>query len=221
MAREEVSAFRFRQQYEVQSFKPIQEFRGGEPIQPIHRVTFHRNNIELSDAFMQGLFDEADRKQGSVTTKINGVDYSLPSTVEIRPFFHDANRYHLWISLGELRERTSGKSRLVVTQRIVEETEATSLREWKEKLRFRALFVDSDGTVREETFPFLQRGAPVYRAVLANSVSPSPSGFHSDVYWVWPSLFYPVLYPWFSGALGAFLVMIGLLLAWTSQPRSG
>jgi hypothetical protein len=42
-------------------------------------------------------------------------------------------------------------------------------------------------------------------------VVPHPSGFCSDLMQVWPTIWYPLLYPWLSGALGVVLLLLRLL----------
>lgn len=38
--------------------------------------------------------------------------------------------------------------------------------------------------------------------------SPHPFGFYSDLMQVWPSLWYPLLYPWCSGLAGIVILLI-------------
>jgi hypothetical protein len=68
--------------------------------------------------------------------------------------------------------------------------------------RFRTLSVSADGRVVDEQFGYAERCSPPVRTLLIRYVVPHPSGFCSDVMQVWPSVFYPVLYPWASGAVG-------------------
>ena len=78
-------------------------------------------------------------------------------------------------------------------------------------LTCRALFIDSKGKVTEDVFPFSERTSPLYRTVLAEEVTPMQLGFYSDVLDIWPSVFYPLLYPLVSGVVGLNLTIVGLV----------
>jgi len=36
-------------------------------------------------------------------------------------------------------------------------------------------------------------------------------GYHSDLMMVWPTLLYPVMFPWGTGAIGGFCMLVALL----------
>lgn len=207
MAREEISNYQYKRRYELKQLNDLYPHE----LKTIQRFDVRGNIIELSDTFVEGGYSQEDRRDNSVTIRINGQDYSSQSLVRIRPFYQDSNRYHLWVAVADLRDKKLDQQWFVITQRIDDNYGIWSGRpDYHSNYRFRLLFIAPEGSVREETFRYADRATPVYRTALAALVSSSPIGFHSDVYAVWPSLFYPVIFPWITGALGLILTVIGL-----------
>ena len=155
-------------------------------------------------------FNEAGDVQvdGPVRILVDGRDYSSPASARIRLAWRDANRYWGFVYLMRLIDRETGAESLVVAQNLGTEG-------------YRTVSVSADGRVLEDRFGYAGRCNPPIRAVLIRSVVPHPSGYCSDVLQVWPSILYPVLYPWVSGALGLACLAAGV--AWrkkAGKPRS-
>jgi hypothetical protein len=140
--------------------------------------------------------DTGERLPGRVTVRVDGAARPPDVQAMIRPSHKDANRYWGYVYLMRVRDR-EGADRLAVAQNLGDG-------------RFRTISVFEDGEVVEDTFTYAERCSPPIRAALIRFVVPHPSGFCSDVMQVWPSLWYPVLYPWVSGAAGAVLLAISL-----------
>ena len=178
-------------------------------------ATLGTHRISLVDDY-QISPDHSARVRGTVRILIDDREYSVADGVEIRPHFQDENRYHGFLIIVRFTDYSTGKTNIAVMQNLGVDpnhprlpTGAFDLR----YLRFRAITLDSDGRVREETFFYKDRGRPPIRAALARYVSPSPMGFHSDLIMVWPTLIYPFLYPWASALVGvACLVAATILL---------
>ena len=139
--------------------------------------------------------EESQRVEGLVRVMVDGRAVSTPVTAIVRYTARDANRYWGYVYLTKLLDR-EGPERLVVAQNL--------------GARLRTVSVFPDGTIVEDTFTYPERCNPPVRALLIRYVMPSPSGFCSDVLQVWPTVFYPLLYPWLSGAVGIVLVVWGL-----------
>jgi hypothetical protein len=135
------------------------------------------------------------RVDGLVRILVDGKDYSSQASVKIRLSRRDANRYWGFVYLMKLVDHQEGGDALVVAQNL-------------ERAGFRTVSVSGSGRVVEDQFDYAGRCSPPVRALLIRSVVPHPSGFCSDVMQVWPSILYPVLYPWASGALG--IVCLGI-----------
>lgn len=78
-------------------------------------------------------------------------------------------------------------------------------------LHYRILRIPEAGPVHQELFHMDQR-VPIYRGMLIRQIHPSPIGYYSDVLSGWPTLLFPVLYPWASGAIGLLLTLIGRIV---------
>jgi len=171
-------------------------------------IEFNGHRIEISDAYQKGTFKPEDRRTGPVTIKVDGADHSDNSLVEIRPHFHDANRYHGWLMLGRLISKDTSREWMTVGQRTLGETLATGQRP-ASGAEFRILRVDEKGAVAEERFDLAQRTKPLYRAIYARFLTPHPIGFYLETI-RYPTVLSPVLYPCASGAIGFLLVAVGL-----------
>jgi hypothetical protein len=182
-------------------------------VTPQHNsATLNGHEVTIGDELMASPSSVAERYIGPVEILIDGEDYSTSSPVEIRAALHDAGRYHNWVRLIRLRDRKEGTIILSVVQR---------LKDSKETMRFRILVVDEKGSVTEDVFGMADRAQPVYRVILARFVSPYPIGFHSEVLQVWPSVIYPIVYPWLVGLVGFGLLIFGLRYRTPKQVAGG
>jgi hypothetical protein len=129
------------------------------------------------------------RVDGIVRILIDGRDYSTDSRAEIRLNSRDANRYWGYVYLMRLIDRDEGTQQLVVAQNLLNG-------------RFRTLTVSANGSVLQDEFGYEERCDPPVRALLIDSVVPSPSGLCSAGQQGWVAVVYPVIYPWVSCALG-------------------
>jgi hypothetical protein len=156
--------------------------------------------VELSDdqPFRREPFktEQSQRGPGVVQVLVNGRAVSTPVAATIRRSQKDANRYWGFVYLFRLTER-GGPERLVVAQNLG-------------RGQHRTISVFADGRVVEDSFEYRERCHPPVRAAMIRSVVGHPIGYCSDLLQVWPSIFYPVLYPWVSGAVGAMLVLLGI-----------
>jgi hypothetical protein len=146
----------------------------------------------------------------SVSTTIDEKDYSLRSPVEL----DDRGGYNGWAAIVTLTDLQKNRAVLAVLQRVAGN-------DYPNDTRYRILFVRPDGSVSEEWFYYGERKVPVYRAMLAQYVHPEPLGIKSQVMSYWPTIYYPVLYPWVSGSIGFLLSIIaGAFLLWRGRRRS-
>jgi hypothetical protein len=141
--------------------------------------------------------DESLTRPGTVRIVVDGKVRSTPVAATVRVNKRDANRYWGFSYLQRLHDR-DGTESLVVAQRLGGN-------------RYRTVSVFADGNVVEDEFGYADRCELPVRAILIRNVVPHPSGYCSDVLQVWPSIFYPVLYPWVSGLLGGAFVGVALV----------
>jgi len=184
-------------------------------------ATLGTHRISLVDDY-QISPDHSARVRGTVRILIDDREYSVANGVEIRPHFQDENRYHGFLFIIRFTDYSTGKSNLAVMQNLGVDPDGSKLTTGGfdlQYLRFRAITLDSDGRVGEETFFYKDRGRPSIRAALARYVSPSPMGFHSDLMMVWPTLIYPFLYPWASALVGVACLIAAKILRGRARVR--
>jgi hypothetical protein len=200
MAREVLTGFTVGARYR---FKPVYDSQSAVIGQ--HRVSLTDDQPESAD--------RSARIRGAVRIVIDGRVYATANNVEIRPSFRDANRYHGFIALVRFDDVGRSESHLAVVMNVGVDPGIARLPQSGynfDFLRFRLITVSADGGVLDETFFRKDRGSPALRAALASWVSPSPMGYHSDLMMVWPSLLYPIAFPWTSGLVGALCIAIAV-----------
>lgn len=146
-----------------------------------------------------------------VSILVDGRECSSRAAVEARPHYRDQNRYHGCVEIIRLTDTETGTERVAVAQRIARPPAAgRAAWDFPEKLlRYRVLLIGADGPVSEEVYSTQDRTQPPYRTMLAGFVTPFDIGFHSVVLQVWPSVFYPILCLWATGAAGRCMLAIG------------
>lgn len=178
-------------------------------------VDFQGQRVTLSDKFKMSKktydSDSFDKtKLGIVNININGRDYTHSSQVEIRIEVDDANRYWMQVMVAEITDKTENKTRLAVLQSYPRADFDNFASYDLNNMKCRILFVDANGKVEEDVFRFGDRADPIYRALLAYYVAPEPLGLTSQVFQYWPTVFYPLLYPFVTGILGLILTVKGV-----------
>lgn len=175
------------------------------PIYDSQTASIGGHQVSLTDDSPESA-DPSARIRGAVRVVIDGRVYASSSNVEIRPSFRDANRYHGFLALVRFDDVGRNESQVAVVANAGVDPGVARLPHGGynfDYLRFRLITVSADGSVHDETFFRKNRGSPAVRAALARFVSPQPMGYNSDLMMVWPSLLYPIAFPWASGLLGA------------------
>ena len=186
-------------------------------------VNFQEQRVILSDKFKMSkatqdstTFDKT--KLGIVNININSRDYTHPSQVEIRTEVDDANRYWMQVMVAEITDKVENKTRLAILQSFPRFDFNNFANYDLNNMKCRILFVDANGKVEEDVFRFGDRANPIYRALLAYYVAPEPLGLTSQVFQYWPTIFYPLLYPFVTGILGLILTVKGVRARRNRQP---
>jgi len=170
------------------------------------------HRISLSDTTPE-TSDQSARARGEVQIDIDGKNYAAAHNVEIRPAFHDANRYWGFLVLVKVEEKKTGQSFLTLAQNVGVDSQVCRLPSGGYNFdyqRFRLISIDPQGVIHDETFFRKDRSDPVLRARLASFVAPSPMGYYSDILCGWPSLLFPIIFPWLSGLVGALCIAFAL-----------
>lgn len=109
------------------------------------------------------------------------------------------------LALIDLHDKRLGKSTPVVV-------------EWrggadKSTWQYRTVAIMDRGEVAIDDFSYSERASPPVRTVLARFVSPTGIGFFSDATQGWPTLLYPIIYPWLTGLGGLAMLLVSFLAA--------
>ncbi|HYH05983.1 MAG TPA: hypothetical protein VEK11_02885 [Thermoanaerobaculia bacterium] len=115
------------------------------------------------------------------------------------------------IAVVDLRDKRLGGSTPVVVEWRGGRDRAT----WQ----YRTVAVQANGQVAFDEFSYSERGSPRIRTVLARFVSPTGIGFFSDATQGWPTVLYPVIYPWLTVLGGVGMLLVSFLAA-RRHPRS-
>lgn len=161
------------------------------------------NTIRIEDTFHPGNFNEDSREKSSIGITINDKDWSVIHPVEVRPNYLDENRYHGYFGLLIVEEK--GNENLILVQRLLGNQEAD--------LVWRTLTIKNNGQVLENQFSYEHRSDVPQRVDYINlsNTSPFSLGYKSNILQGWPSLFFPLLYPFVTASLGLLLIVIGSL----------
>lgn len=129
---------------------------------------------------------------------VNGELVSEPSEI----WFSNRNRgskYFSWIDIVTVKDFKSGESFVTIIQRLTDDHEMDSDRKWK------IISIDSEGAVTEEKVSYVTRSENPLGVKLINFSNTSliSLGYHSDIMQGYPSLVFPIIYPFVTGFLGA------------------
>lgn len=195
----------------------VRQLHSGFEFQPEYekmQASLEKHQVAISDSYADGKYKPEDRRVGQAKIKIDGKDFSDLGQIEIRPYYQNANRYHGWAVLGQLRDLKNGRQWIAVGQRTLGDTLLTGRKPDLQSDEFRILLVDSNGQVDEQRFGLEQRTAPLYRMLFVRYLYPTALGFHSQVLQGWPTLLYPILFPIITSIAGM------LMFAWWAFGRA-
>jgi hypothetical protein len=179
---------------------------------------FHHQDVEILDTFQGGHIDvtdeeiPSDKAQSVVHILINGKDYTYPVKIPVRLYSIDDNRYWGYLGFGILD--AGHRKQFAIIQRVADGF-------LNDNLKWRIIRIGYNGAVQTETFSYPERSHPLYRTMLidATDVTNSPAGFYSDVLTVYPTYWYPLVYPLGMFVIGVILTVFGLRRPNTKKQR--
>ncbi len=191
----------------IAEYDHLVEEERDKPLRYIREYSWKDNTIQIEDQFHGGALTENSRVHAPITIKVNGQDISNEGLVEVRPDFVDENRYHGYFGVNLVKNH--GSSELILIQRTSGIDFST-----EEDLAWHLWTITEDGQIIEDSFVYHERGDVPKRVnyIKQSSASPISLGYKSNILQVWPSLFFPLLYPFVSSLLGILLIGGGALL---------
>ncbi|MFD0713353.1 hypothetical protein [Paenibacillus sp. GCM10027626] len=190
----------------MEDYYKILSQSGETALQYAREYTWEGNTIRVQDEIEPGLHQQDSRQTASLSITINDADWSAASSVDVRPYFLDENRYHGYFGMLAVKEK--GVEKLLLIQRVTG-TDPDFVKE--KELGWRILTIEKNGSVQEDIFAYEDRAAIPKRVNFVNlsSTSPISLGYRSNILQGWPNLFFPLLYPWTSGLVGLLLLITG------------
>lgn len=173
-------------------------------------IQFYDTEIVLRDTFTATQDAEA-REMGEVELLINGENYAVSTPIEIRTSSLDNNRYHGFVGLVSKYNRFTQEDELVVVKRLFTDDLLTN----EEEYSWETLTINERGEVVKDMFTRTELNDPAYRTEVINKAGASPIrlGYESDILHYYPTFIFPLLYPFFSGLIGAVFIILGLIFA--------
>jgi hypothetical protein len=115
------------------------------------------------------------------------------------------------LAVIDLRDRRSGTSLPIIVEWRGGEEKST----W----RYQTVAVHPRSRVTIDQFSYMERASPRLRTVLARFVSPYMIGFFSGAQG-WPTLLYPIIFPWLTAFCGLVISFVSLFAAWRQRTQS-
>ncbi|MFP3729098.1 hypothetical protein U8V72_28340 [Priestia filamentosa] len=114
---------------------------------------------------------------------------------------NQGSRYFSWLDILTVNDR------IAIVQRLTDDNADMEKREWK------IIWIDKTGSVKEEHVSYATRSDNplAVRLIDFSGTSLMQMGYYSDISTVFPTIFFPLLYPFITGVLGILLCIIGFV----------
>lgn len=118
------------------------------------------------------------------------------------------SRYFSWLDVLTVRDRKTGEDSIAIVQRLTDDEGLMEERAW------RIVTVKRDGTWSDIVLAYKERSEnPLgVRLVTVSGTSMIAMGYQSDILQSYPSLFFPLMYPWATSAIGVILLVMAVVM---------
>ncbi|XEC92642.1 hypothetical protein AB6A23_14670 [Paenibacillus tarimensis] len=143
----------------------------------------------------------------TVQIRINGVNIAEPTELWLSNRDR-GSRYFSWLDVLTVKDRTIQENSIAIVQRLTDDEGRMEDRKW------RIVSVKYDGTWKDEVLTYKERSEnPLgVRMVTVSGTSMMAMGYHSDILQSYPTLFFPLIYPWITSVIGVMLLVIGAVM---------
>jgi hypothetical protein len=123
------------------------------------------------------------------------------------------SRYFSWLDIVTVYDRETAEQQINIVQRLTEDSQPMESRAWK------IITISPGGSVKEDILNYSERGNNHLGVKLVNfsGTSLMAMGYYSDITKAYPSLFFPLLYPFLTGMAGIILLIIVLGYAYIQK----
>ncbi|MGM9950699.1 MAG: hypothetical protein ACI33P_11255 [Lysinibacillus sp.] len=127
------------------------------------------------------------------------------------------SRYWSWLDVLLVKDKKTDKENIRIVQRLSDDDAM------QEDYRWKIISIAEDGDITEEEIKYQTRSENplAVRLIQYSGTSLISMGYYSDLLHYYPSLFYPILYPFGTAATGVLLLLLGVLLQRRKKRRIG
>ena len=127
------------------------------------------------------------------------------------------SRYWSWLDVLLVKDKKTGKENIAIVQRLSDDSLMQEDYQWK------IISITEDGDLTEERIEYRTRSENplAVRLIRVSGTSLIAMGYYSDLLHYYPSLFYPILYPFGTAILGGILLLLGVLLQRRKKRQTG
>ncbi|WP_339320024.1 hypothetical protein [Paenibacillus sp. FSL R10-2734] len=118
------------------------------------------------------------------------------------------SRYFSWIDILTVKDRKTGEEEISIVQRLTDDSQPMDKRKWK------IITILHDGSVEEKVLSYAQRSDNHLGVKLIefSGTSRMSMGYYSDITKGYPSVFFPLIFPFLTSVVGIFLLIIIVVL---------
>jgi hypothetical protein len=118
------------------------------------------------------------------------------------------SRYFSWLDVLSVYDDNEGSQSAAIVQRLTDDDTHMDDRQW------RIIHIAEDGSWREEHMSYRDREAHHLgvKLVRVSGTSLMAMGYYSDTLHYYPTLFFPLLYPWITTALGVMMLLVAIFM---------
>ncbi|WP_339809794.1 hypothetical protein MKY63_21600 [Paenibacillus sp. FSL R7-0189] len=156
-------------------------------------------------------WDEEEKAPPGVIVKVQFLlnDQKISTPDEIWLSNRDrGSRYFSWIDILTVKDRKTGEEQVSIVQRLTDDSQPMETRKWK------IITIAQNGDVDEEVLSYAQRSNNHLGVKLIefSGTSLIGMGYYSDVTKAYPSIFFPLLFPFLTGIAGLLLLIFLVVL---------
>ncbi|MEK4880834.1 MULTISPECIES: hypothetical protein [Paenibacillus] len=207
--REYIISDQINQRYEIKhaekEYNPIN----------VQEITLDDKNIKIKEEKTGRkadltLWDEEEKVLPGDIVKVQFLlnDQKISTADEIWLSNRDRGRYFSWIDILTVKDRKTGEEQINIVQRLTDDSQPMETRKWK------IITIAQDGEVDEEVLSYAQRSNNHLgvRLIEFSGTSLMGMGYYSDVTKAYPSIFFPLLFPFLTGIAGLLLLIFLIVL---------
>ena len=189
---------------------------GYPPIESI--IKFKNHIIEIEETILdeEGYKDPWDNEIvfADLSIKLNGDEIDTLKNHPMRIGGNGLNRYYGEIAFLHLEDKKNEQTQFIVLLKTTRELQKEMPNGDiiggvpEEKLKFKLYAVNEKGEVNNQTFSFTERDALQTELLNAGGLSPYSIGYYTDAWEGYPTLFFPLLFPFLTLVNGLILIFV-------------